>query len=103
MEDYKVFEEAHPIGDGTHKLYRFPNGYGASVVRFTLTVPRIGTVAGSYGAEQGKWELALVKFHGESDYELVYEHGYDDVEGYLTDEEVEIHLAQIKGIEVAHG
>jgi hypothetical protein len=103
MEDYKVFEEAHPIGDGTHKLYRFPNGYGASVVRFTLTVPSIGTVAGSYGAEEGKWELALVKFHGESDYELIYEFGYDDVVGFLSDAEVESHLAQIKGIEVAHG
>ena len=103
MEDYKVLEEAHPIGDGVQKLYRFPNGYGASVIRFTLTLPSIGTVSGSYGSDEGKWELALVKFKGDSDYELVYTHGFNDVVGYLTDAEVESYLAQIKGIEVSHG
>ena len=102
MEDYKVSEEAHSVGEGIHKVYRFPNGYGASVVRFMINLPSIGLVSGSYGSDEGKWELALIKFKGD-DYELVYEHGFDDVVGYLTDAEVESHLAQIKGIEVAHG
>lgn len=102
MEEYKVYEEAHPIGEGVQKLYRFPNGYGASVVRFMIHVPFAGMVSGSYGASEGKWELGLVKFF-DNNFELVYEHGYDDVVGHLSDEEVESHLAQIKGIEVAHG
>lgn len=105
MEEYKVYEKAHPIGEGVQKLYRFPNGYGASVVRFMIHIPMAGLVSGSYGSEEGKWELALIKFSDADDesFVLVYDHGYDDVVGFLTDEEVESHLAQIKGIEVAHG
>ena len=105
MEEYKVYEEASPIGDGTQKVYRFPNGYGASVIRFTVFVPFAGVMSGSYGSLEGKWELALIKFNDADDdsFVWVYEHGYDDVIGDLTDEEVESHLAQIKGIEVAHG
>lgn len=105
MEEYKLFEDAHPIGEGTQKVYRFPNGYGASVIQFTVYVPFAGMVEGSYGSLQGKWELALLKFtHADDDsYVLVYEHGYDDVVGSLTSEEVRMHLEKIKGIEVAHG
>jgi hypothetical protein len=105
MEEYKVYEKAHPIGDGTQKVYRFPNGYGASVIRFMIHIPFSGLISGSYGADEGKWELALIKFDGadNNSHEVVYEHGYDDVIGYLSDEEVESHLAQIKGIEVVYG
>jgi hypothetical protein len=107
MEEYKVQERAHPLGIGAQRLYRFPNGYGASVVQFMVLVPSWGmhpkrVVEGSKGAEDGLWELALVKFDG-INFGLVYEHGYDDVVGHLTDAEVLEHLEKIKSIEVSHG
>lgn len=102
MEEYKLFEAPHDIGEGTHKVYRFPNGYGASVIRFTMNLPMVGRLGGSYGSEDGLWEMALIKFKGDK-YELVYEHGFDDVFGHLTDEGVEAKLEMIKAIEVSHG
>lgn len=101
MEEYKLYEDDHPVGDGIQKLYRFPNGYGASVIRFSINVPGVGMVPCSFGAEHGLWELALVKFDG-SNFELVYEHGFDDVIGRLTDDEVLEKLNIIKEIEVSH-
>ena len=105
MEDYKVFEREPEIGEGIQKVYRFPNGYGASVIRLFIRVPDVGMVGVSFGADDGKWELGLIKFMGADNekYSMVYEHGFDDVVGYLTDSEVDHYLAQIKAIEVSHG
>lgn len=81
-------EMAHPIGNGTQRLYRFDNGYGASVVRFS----------GSYGNEYGLWELAVIKWSGES-YELTYDTPVtDDVIGWLSDDEVQDNLGKIRGL-----
>lgn len=86
MNQYKVFERAHPAGmGGVQKVYRFPNQYGASVVRFM----------GSYGYDEGKWELGVVKWNGE-DYRLTYDTLITgDVLGYLSDDEVNNTLKQI--------
>lgn len=37
-----------------HHIYKFPNGYGASVIRGR----------GSYGGQSGLWELAVIKITG---------------------------------------
>ncbi|WP_249182454.1 hypothetical protein [Burkholderia ambifaria] len=40
------------LNGGEQKVYRFDNGYGASVVRHQY----------SYGGDRGQWELGVVKF-----------------------------------------
>jgi hypothetical protein len=79
---------------GVQKLYRFPNGYGASVVKG----------AHSYGGEDNLWELAVLTFTdkdgntlGDYDFEMCYTTGItEDVLGHLSDEEVEEYLIKIK-------
>lgn len=74
--------------DGIQKLYRFPNGYGASVIRFQY----------SYGGHQGLWELAVIRFIGESNdrFDLAYDTGItDDVLGRLDEDEVQELLKEI--------
>lgn len=86
MKEPKI-ERTHPLG-GIQRIYRFDNGYGASVVRFTY----------SYGFELGLWELAVIKFNGE-DYELVYDTEItNDVIGYLSEDEVDNLLTQIEAL-----
>jgi len=77
------------VGNGEQKLYRFDNGYGASVVRFD----------GSYGAESGLWELAVLEYGKGDHYELTYDTPItDDVVGYLTDDEVQDYLRRIRAL-----
>lgn len=90
-----VLNQKHPLGIGDedrHLIYRFPNGYGASVVRFP----------GSYGYHSEKWELAVITFKSEdnTDFDLNYTHpeSHGDVRGYLTEEEVQKILVLIQGV-----
>ena len=71
-----------PLLDGIQKLYKFPNGYGASVIRHK----------GSYGYSKGLWELAVL-FEDELCYDTPIT---DDVLGYLRWEDVENYLKEIK-------
>ena len=74
-------KETKKVMDGVQKLYSFPNGYGASVIKHK----------GSYGGAQGLWELAVLK--GE---ELCYNTPItDDVLGRLNDPEVDNILLKI--------
>ena len=45
FKEYLKFDEEH-LG-GPHKVYKFPNNYGASVIKNPY----------SYGGEQGLWEV----------------------------------------------
>ena len=84
------FERPHPLKlGGVQKLYRFKNGYGASVVRFQY----------SYGYEDGQWELAVVRFTGKGmdDREIDYSTPLtDDVLGHLSEAEVDELLTKIE-------
>lgn len=72
---------------GVQHLFEFPNGYGASVVR----IPGI-----SYGANQGLWEVAVLKNGG-----IAYDTPItDDVLGHLNDLEVEEVLNNIASLGV---
>lgn len=74
---------------GIQYVFKFDNGYGASVIKHN----------GSYGHHKDLWELAVLKFNGESHYDwnLNYDTEItDDVIGGLTDEEVRDLLARIK-------
>jgi hypothetical protein len=87
-----TIERNHQLGmGGKQKLYRFANGYGASVVRFPH----------SYGWEDGLWELAVLRFTGPKidDFYLVYDTPItDDVLGYLSEQDVDDTLAGIEAL-----
>lgn len=71
---------------GIQKLYRFENGYGASVIRNKY----------SYGGDEGLWELAMLIWHGDDEYDIYYcDITDDDVLGYLTDSQVNETLLKI--------
>lgn len=73
------------------EIYRFENGYGASVVQQSF----------SYGGGQGLWELAVVRFKGPDayDWSICYDTSITkDVLGRLDREEVEATLDQIAAL-----
>lgn len=93
----------HPIqqegsGTGEQRIWRFWNHYGASVVRFTLNKKlTYGHPVGSYGNAEGLWELAIIRFTSEDQYDLDYKTPITkDVIGFLTPQQVEILLERIK-------
>ena len=83
-----IIERPWPVGTGgVQKVYRAPNGYGASVIQ---------TVR-SYGYDYGLWELAVIEFKGDTErYKVTHDTPItDDVLGYLEMEEVRRILQQI--------
>lgn len=66
----------------TQKIYRFPNGFGASVVKHDH----------SYGGKSGLWELAVLDAESHLCY---YTAITDDVIGHLNDPEVDNILGKI--------
>ena len=73
-----------PKNGGTQTIYRFDNGYGASVVCHSF----------SYGTE-----MAVVKFTGSDlqDFDICYTTGItDDVLGHLSPADVDRYLARIE-------
>lgn len=71
---------------GIQKLYRFENGYGASVVQNRY----------SYGGDQGLWEIAMISWEGDQ-FNLYYcEITNDDVLGYLPETSIDDVLERIK-------
>lgn len=68
-------------------LFKFDNGYGASVVNCYYY---------GYCNRYKPWELAVVKFDSDDNFELDYDTDItDDVIGYLDDEEVRNLLKRI--------
>ena len=71
------------------EIHRFNNGYGASVVQGPY----------SYGGDEGKFELAVLKFDDAGHWHLCYDSGLtDDVFGYLTEQEVQEYLTKIEAL-----
>lgn len=87
IEEFKQYlvDEEHDVW-GHQYIFRFPNNYGASVVKNSA----------SYGHKQDLWEMALIFFDEDDDWELTYERDFDDVKGYLTDDNVIELLEKIK-------
>ena len=80
IQEYRT--ELNEHYEGIQKRYKFPNGYGASVICHK----------GSYGGHLGLWELA-VELHGI----IVYDTAIcADVIGHLKTEEVNRELKAIK-------
>ena len=80
--------ENNDFNGGTQRVYKFPNGYGASVIRHQ----------GSYGFKSGLWELAVLDSSGDLCYSTPIT---NDVIGYLTDEEVILKLNEIRGLQTS--
>jgi hypothetical protein len=80
--------ENNNVNGGTQRVYKFPNGYGASVIRHQ----------GSYGFKSGLWELAVLDSSGHLCYSTPIT---NDVIGYLTDEEVILKLNEIRGLQTS--
>lgn len=74
---------------GVHYIFKFENGYGASVVKGQWT----------YGGSQDLWELAVLHFYSDGKYDLAYDTEItDNVKGHLHDEEVLKLLGRIKAL-----
>lgn len=74
------------LNGGVQRLYRFDNGYGASVICHS----------GSYGNENGLWELAVIRYTDGDKYVLDYSTPItDDVIGYLDEDEISALLVRI--------
>lgn len=80
---------------GSQRKFRFPNGFGASVVKTVFN----GFGGGTYGADEGLYELAVLAYEPEEESSLTYETPItSDVLGYLSAEEVEQTLDQIRAL-----
>ena len=92
MNNMEKFEQylvrtRHTERNGIQKLYRFENGYGASVIRSYY----------SYGGNKGLWELAMIKWIDDFDYNIYYcDIVDDDVLGYLAEKDIVPILEKIK-------
>lgn len=89
MQNTTIYQPAtETIGEvngGTQRIYKFANGYGASVIQSYM----------SYGGDRGLWELAVL----DSNEHLCYDTPVtNDVIGYLTEEQVQEYLAQIDAL-----
>ncbi len=81
----------HPMGaeyGGIISRISFDNGYGASVVKGPM----------SYGGDRGLYELAVLDSNGDLTYDTPVT---NDVEGYLSEEDVTKLLEQIQKLEIA--
>ena len=75
--------------DGIQYIFRFGNGYGASVIKF----------GGSSSHSQDLWELAVIKYDKDGGWEVCYETEVTgNVEADLTDKDVRNLLKRIKGL-----
>ena len=75
--------EFQPRHGGKQYIFKFPNGFGASVIQHSF----------SYGGARGLWELAVLDSAGRLTYDTEIT---DDVIGYLSEDEVHETLNQIK-------
>ena len=79
------FQEKKKIYDGNQWLFKYDNGYGASIVQHS----------GSYGGEQGLYEIAVLDSNGEMSYTTPIT---DDVIGYADEVKLYETLDRIKSL-----
>lgn len=85
----KTYEAtARSTGAGEQRLFHFPNGYGASVVRGPHT----------YGGSEGLFELAVLDADGRLTYDTPIT---GDVIGWLDEDAVQALLARIEALHPA--
>jgi len=93
--EYELTDKGHPLGGEWYQKF-FPNGYGASIVKFGLGSRASSVGGGSYGQTQGLYELAVLSGNEENS-SLTYSTPItDDVIGYLTPEDLGELIDKIK-------
>lgn len=95
MTDFKTLPN-QPINAGIQYIAKFPNNYGASIVKHSF----------SYGNAKGLWELAVISYEPDEtdiyNFKLTYSTPItSDVLGYLTEEEVNKTLKDIESLPVS--
>lgn len=76
---------------GVQYLFKFENNFGASVIKHN----------GSYGHYNDLWELAVIRFYRNDEWNLTYDTDItDDVIGYLSDERVQELLTEISKLNI---
>jgi hypothetical protein len=78
---FKLMPNPTPRAGGFQVLFRFRNGYGASVIQHDM----------SYGRESGQYELAVARWNGDDDDDWSICYTTDvtsDVLGYLESSDV---------------
>jgi hypothetical protein len=96
---------AHPAfpESGKQLLIRFENNYGISVIQFACPPLIPGQLFGSYGVNNGLYELAVTRYKPEEkdifNFELCYSTPItNDVLGYLTEQDVMVTAAQVAAL-----
>ena len=88
FSDLNFHPHANYPETGIHAKHFFPNGYGVSVVKTPY----------SYGHEEGLYELAVLK-GVEENWSICYDTEItNDVLGYLTQDELDEVLMQVKSL-----
>lgn len=83
IRDYNLIE-TYDSHNGYHYEGSYSNGYGVSIIKNDW----------SYGRDDDLWEIALIK-----EGEICYEHDFNDVIGYLTEEELEDWIITVRSYE----
>lgn len=84
---YEYTAELKETNGGPQAIFRFDNGYGASVIQNGM----------SYGREAGLWELAVLEFDADGEWNLCYDSGItDDVIGWQNADEIDALLKRIQ-------
>lgn len=92
----RVVDADDGITVNIQRIYRYPNGYGASVIR-----RKMGPIYISYTEDETQWELAVVTFRGDR-YRICNSTPIaNDVIGYLSQQEVEELLSAILHLPLA--
>lgn len=84
-----VEEKENDVTGSTQVIFRFSNGWGASVVQGPYT----------YGGPDGLFELGVLDSNGRLNYDTPV--APDDVVGYLTNEDVKEKLSQLAHLTTA--
>lgn len=100
MKEFKDLQHEPHVNwpGGTQSRMFFDNGYGVSVVRGGNGS---SALTGSYGCDEGLWELGVVQGNDEK-WGLTYETPItDDVLGRLTEAEVSDYMKQVQELPAA--
>jgi hypothetical protein len=86
MKNFKELP-SNSINNGIQYIFKANNGYGASIVQHDF----------SYGGKKGLWELAVIKYDEDGEWDICYNTPItSDVLGWLNENEVMDYLTQIE-------